>query len=350
MADEIPKRGAEGVDPETLAEIEQAERLDWKARFKTIGKLGWSLRDKPAPVPALLWDGAEHPDGSERSRVFLPKGRVGILAAAGGTGKTHALVSLALSIATGKPWFGQEGFGVAHTGPVVLALGEEDDSEIQRRLHFAAEALDLGVDEYARAEAMIYPLSLNGLQVGMVNGKGQREPFYAELVQALADNKPPDGWRAILLDPGSRFMGPEAEKDNAMATRFIEALERLTKVEGHPAVLVAHHVAKSAVKPDGSLDTQAARGSSALTDGARWVATMGIPQVASDDNGPKEWSQDWVVLTHSKSNYGPAAKRRYLRRNEHGVLVAQLEKPDELADKAKGKAKRGSLENEGLDF
>jgi hypothetical protein len=107
----------------------------------------------------------------------------------------------------------------------------------------------------------------------------------------------------VILDPLSRFAGPDVETDNAAATRLIQVLESFTKLTGGPAVMVAHHTTKGSRKEgsDGG-DATAIRGSSALVDGARWTANM--ERVARvDENAP-----DFVRLTVTKSNYAAFPK------------------------------------------
>ncbi|MDZ7703886.1 MAG: hypothetical protein U5L04_05310, partial [Trueperaceae bacterium] len=130
-------------------------------------------------------------------------------------------------------------------------------------------------------------------------------------------------WRAIILDPASRFVGPSAETDNAVATRFVEILEQwaLNKYAGAdigPTVLFAHHVKKSsATEPKELLFNQgAARGSSGLTDGVRWQANM-----AGETFKEHGEYTDVVGLNVVKVNDAPAGEPVFLKRQKHGVLV-----------------------------
>ena len=102
---------------------------------KTIASEPTALRDlliplgnmaytKPPPAPILL----KTISGAD----FLPKGKVCMIAAEGGKGKTALLVNLAISIATGSPF-------LSYCSPnkpakVAMILGEEDRDDIHRRL------------------------------------------------------------------------------------------------------------------------------------------------------------------------------------------------------------------------
>ena len=86
----------------------------------------------------------KHPGGEG----LLPRGRVGLLGAEGGAGKTEALVEAAFSVVTGRSWFeyfhvDQEAIG----GKVLLLLGEEDHEEVVRRMWKIAHALRLSEDQ-----------------------------------------------------------------------------------------------------------------------------------------------------------------------------------------------------------
>jgi RecA-family ATPase len=143
-------------------------------------------------------------------------------------------------------------------------------------------------------------------------------------------------WSLIVLDPLSRFAGPDAEIDNAAATRFVQALESLASVTG-ATVLVAHHTNKLA-RRGGVLEASAGRGSSALVDGVRWVAALGVERLDLDD--PDERARLGEVVTWSlvKSNYGRRADEVLLRRdNDNGGALVPLDETDlETVRQARG--------------
>lgn len=242
-------------------------------------------------------------------KPFLPQGKVGMFVAPGGTGKTQALSQLAVSVATGQPWL--DCCQVASipgkhpsNGRVLLALGEEDSPEISRRINpYIRHCLETASDKNEFQKLLtsnLKPLALDGVGPRMISAKTDGynpEPFFDALYKVLEqDGKP---WRLIILDPGSRFMGPDCETDNNAATRFIELLEQLTKLPGNPTVLLAHHTRKGTGKGDDS-SKDASRGASALTDGARWVAQLAP---ATDDEGKSIGTIKKITV--NKSNYTP---------------------------------------------
>ena len=313
----------------------QAPLEDSCQRLRDWGGLEW-IDNEPAPTPVLVRAGLD-----DRMPLLIPAGKVGLLVAPGGAGKTQALTQLALSIASGLPWFGK--LGVTEPGPVLLVLGEEDESEMQRRIQRAARAP--GAELIGNAEALsaaadnLWTMPRYGLPSRLTDDKEHRSIFGADLVDYLEGAGA--RWRCIILDPGARFMGAEAEKDNAAATRFIEAVEQLTQTPGNPTVIVAHHVSKGASRMD-SKDQGYARGASALVDGARFVLQLeGLSRKQRDclPDGIRDNQYQSLVL--EKTNYGPRVDPVRLAVTGEGVRLATDEECDAV-DEARSNKSAGS--------
>lgn len=323
----------------------EPKREPWEGQWANLD--GDYLARAPQPRDWLLKQGAEG---------LFPAGKCGLLVAPGGVGKTMALAQLALAIASGFDWLGREGgrqgYSVPKAGKVLLVLGEEDREEAHRRLYAAAQnrqafpfadAAELehvpgkkyavpiteeeAFAEMRRAEAAerITLLTLAGMPCSFIARAADRysEPTTSAFLDAfrakLEREAGEEGWRAIIIDPLSRFAGLDAETDNACATRFVQAIETLATVKGRPGIVVSHHTAKVARSDkDFGADAAAARGSSALVDGFRWVANL----VRLGDGV--------VRFGVSKSNYGPHGEPIHLRREEGGALVRMTE--DEAAE------------------
>jgi hypothetical protein len=249
---------------EHAAHAEPRERSWLAERWLPVGEREggrvW-LREEPPPREWLLRRG-EVP--------MLARGLVGLLVAPGGRGKTYALCDLAISIATGLPWLGV--IDVASRGRVVLALAEEDDAEVRRRLYAVARARGLGEAEIVAAESHIVALGFAGQDVSLVVVDGSTvtpSALQRELLRLVSAHE----HHAVLLDPLARW-APGVESDNAVATRAIELFEELAAA-ARGTVLVAHHTAKWARRDGESAGHgSSARGVTAITDGARWVAEL----------------------------------------------------------------------------
>jgi len=306
-AGELPPHPADvPSDPmlDPAAEKEERERAERLQRIAAMGFVrpgaAW-LREPPPPRRYLL----ERQDGAG----LLAQGIVGVLGAAGGTGKTFLLTALALAIATGSPWLGRFPLGRRGPGRVVLILGEEAAEEVRRRLHAQARALELG---HADLEGRILVLPAAGVSTLALTqpevGGGAVATTFADDLYAYLEAESGDGWDAVLLDPLSHFAGPDVETDNAAATRLLQVLTRFCSLPGTPTVLVAHHMRKGG-KDDGPRGVEAIRGSSAITDNARWAAVL-----ENESDTGAAFSRLRIV----KSNYAPPSE-------EKGVLLARVE-------------------------
>lgn len=308
---------------EALPDLDVGVSLREKLESAVVTLTAEYLTTPPAPRDWLLM----RPDDTAREGAagVFPAGKVGMLAAAGGAGKTAALVRLALAVATGRPWF-DGGWFPPTRGRVLLALGEEDADEIKRRVYNTALQMNLDAAQRANAIANITALPLAGIPLPFVQ-QGQNgnavETEGLDAIRDILEKHAGDGWRLLIFDPLSRFASSDAEKDNAQATRLIQAFECLTSVKGGPGVLVAHHTSQQSRK-DGDASTSAARGVTALTDGVRWVASLTTRSEAPPDKKPEGWQAKWhrTELALTKTNYGPPAKPLYLV-NDGGVLRAE---------------------------
>lgn len=301
---------------------------EWDALWKPLD--GATFTERP-PRRAWLLD------------KVLPLGKVGMLAAEGGAGKTMALCQLALAVATGRPWLRTFNVHQEAIGRVLLVLGEEDAEEVRRRMWSTSRAMGLGPDACETALHRIVALPLAGVPCSFLEATGgdlKDSPFAAWLRRKLAE--PGEPWRLIVLDPLSRFAGADAETDNAAATRFIQSVEALATSTGATA-LVAHHTNKVGRGQDVKASTAAARGSSALTDGARWVATMSTEDVEHDDDDVTDRLRRVVTFKVTKSNYGKPAAEILLRHdNENGGALLPCDEADtRLVNEARGRMKGG---------
>ena len=291
------------------------------------------LKEDAPKKPALV----EVVENADTMSLFIPKGIVGGVISAGGVGKTHLLAQLGLAVATGEDFLTK--FTISQRGNVALILGENDDDDIHRLLRKMAKGKSEEIlEEASRRIAVKSCFGENATLMCMDKAVGENKAtaYYNGLVEWLKSNEPEDGWSLIILDPLSRFLGVEAEKDNAAATALISLLEKLTQsLEGRPTVLFGHHMNKGGV---GSSDTDqtASRGSSAIPDGIRWQANL--DKVKDDSGGFKEGQVCFRVV---KSNYTAYCKKHILKRDRYGQFqhLEVLTDSEEIV--VKGKAVKG---------
>lgn len=296
-----------------------------------------SLDARPPDREWLLTRAIGEPRTGGRQVGAVPLGKVGFLVAEGGAGKTASLVHLAACVASGDTtrsataWeqgdFGHAWLGLFRAdrpGRVLLALGEEDLSEVTRRFYAAVRALNLSAEERARLVERVDLLALAGHEALFVScdhrGNSAETPFVEQLRERMERTTKERGpYRLVALDPLARFAGSDAERDNASATRFIETTESLASARfGSPAVLVAHHTPKASRGAKATAEVSS-RGVSGLTDGARLAITL----KAGEDWGEKKIYSIEIV----KSNYGPTMPETLFARSysdEDGLMWKPL--------------------------
>ena len=289
-----------------LEDIEAPQLDPIEEMFAPIGD---ALMLQP-PARKWLLTRADDETNGTTTCGFLPLGKVGMLAAQGGAGKTHLAVSLALSVATGRRWL--DAYDVATPGDVLMLLGEEDAAEVWRRLYYTARAMRLTDAQIKVAQGAVTAVALAGVPAMLVDQRGDETRILGKLRRKIKART----WALIIVDPLSRFAHADAERDAFAATRFVQSLESLIYEDSHyPTVLCCHHTAKAARDGQAQASTSNARGSTALTDGVRWCAELAR-------------TKDGAKLSLTKSNYGPAAPSIELVTREDGYL--RLATPDEL--------------------
>ena len=285
------------------------------------------------------------PDRDDASRFapLLPLGKVAILAGEGGCGKTMALCQLAVAVAAGVPGGTGSGprwldtFRVDTPGRVALLTGEEDATELRRRLWNAVKLMGLDDAARDRVRRNLVAVPLTGLDVALLKAGTDGLALQTDAARALLCRlRGGEGWSLVILDPMSRFEPTGAESDNVTATRFVTACERLTEAPGGPAVLLSHHTSQEARKANDDAAT-GVRGVTGLTDAARAVFMLRPVRVAG------KAVAKMAVLSMSKSNYGPFPPPLLLTRDyEHGAALraasegdrAELERMKEEAREA----------------
>jgi len=268
------------------------------------------LTDQPPKMARLL--------KRKNGKSFLVKGITALLVGPGGSGKTHLLTNLAISLATGKNFLEQ--YEVEETGAVFVGLGENNNDDIWRLFNKTAHSFyendstlmhhKSGLKDAGKNIAVC---SLTGMNTAFLDKNGEQTDFLKKLTEELILKEPANGWVLLIFDPISRFLGPDAESDNALATRFIALLEHLIQqLKGKPTIICGHHMSKSATNAGESVGQTAARGSSALTDGVRFQINLEYPKEGNFNGG--------ILMSQVKSNHTAPEDPLYLKKNEVGCL------------------------------
>jgi hypothetical protein len=246
---------------------------------------------------------------------FLPSKIVAAIIAAGGTGKSYLAMHVAVSVASGTPLF--ERYLPKTPAKVVFISGEDDATELQRRLHKTVAGLS--PQEVALVYQNLHFIDLadsfelftERTAKGEVDITQVPNLICTQIIKEVGPNI-----SLVIVDPVARFRGGE-ENLAADATRFVQALQQI-RDRLSTCVLALHHVNKAAGM-GGSQNN--ARGSSAFIDGVRLVYQLNN----MDRNEAKKYSNQielpkLLTLQSVKSNYGKPIDLMLLARRDDGSL------------------------------
>lgn len=231
----------------------------------------------------------------------LTAGTYAVIFAPGDSGKTNLALAAAMTLAlAGAPGCHHDPLHLnpsarAEGNKVVYLTGEDPDDEVHRRLY--ALATGIGPDGYAALDRNLLVLST----LGAAKRPLITDPALQTMLIAAAR-----GARLIVIDTLARFHAADESKAEQMAD-VVAAIEYVA-IETGATVIVLHHCAKGAVVNGLGTTTQAARGSTVITDHARWALAM-----CGDGEGG-------VEVVEAKHNYGRGGKPFRLRWTEDGTL------------------------------
>jgi len=253
---------------------------------------------------------------------------VGVLTAAGGTGKTFLLLTLALTGAAGGNFGPIKALSKLKT---LVIVGEDPQDELVRR------AWDICKGQFP---ANFHAVSVYG-EIGPLLRIEHGSPIVTDSYQWLKSTleKHP-GLNLLILDPKSRFYGLD-ENSNEHATIFIQCLEALAKRYGL-TILFSHHTGK---ENSSKLEQNMSRGASALVDGCRWQAGLVRMDPKTADRLGVDKPRDYVLFDTPKSNYSPDLPGELIfKRGENGVL--EYAEPGQEHLEKMGKALLGLLNSD----
>lgn len=277
----------------------------------------------------------------------LQKGRVGMVAAPGGIGKSYLLLQLAMSVASGTDFLNGI-FPVLEKGRVMALFAEDDEGNIHRRVQsIAKHSLEIAssseldfsaptpyANEAGLVDDLIIP-SIIGHDLRFFKKEKDNyveTPLYKSFLSAC---KEISGLSLIVIDPVSRFFS-ENENDNQAATYFISLLERIAEETG-ATVIAIHHIAKLS-RNDTSIDKylqqDAVRGASGFVNGVRWLlllAPLSLADIKSIGGDPKRLGH-YLAARVAKNNAASLRPHFLLERGPGGVLMPFVRVDEETKD------------------
>ena len=254
-------------------------------------------------------------------RFILPglvQGTVGNLVAAGGCGKTFVMLATALGVAVGADvcdiWDKAPEIG---RRAVYLSL-EDPEDELKRRLWALGPRLSAEMKESAIENLEV--LSGSGLNLSIRSSESPRQrlkpqDWFQRLSARLSKkgNQP----SLVVIDTLNRLLGGFSENDAGEMSLVLGEIEAFAK-DLDAAVVLCHHISKGAQTSGTAGEAHAARGTSVITDNARWQCNLSTPS-ERQGYGPQE-RRRYVSLEFAKLNYEKPMIPRWLWRGDDGVL------------------------------
>ena len=196
-------------------------------------------------------------------------GKVGALVAAGGTGKTTLLLMLGISIATGRPFFGQ----AAKKGAFLLLSNDDSQDDLEGALARVCRGLKLNEAEMMLVGLHCRIISLigeNGTKTFSASVGGSIVPtdLSASILEAVAGLPNLVG---IALDTLRQFSGGSSNDEQVIKLTIAGATEVAHKTGCF--VILPHHTGKQNYR-DGITDMYAGSGSAAIADNCRFVLLL----------------------------------------------------------------------------
>jgi len=251
-------------------------------------------------------------EGTPESRPYLvgellPKGVAGLLTGQGAIGKTTLAMQLGAAVATGTEFLGQP----CEKGSVLMYLSEDDDCEMNTRLHRIKESLKTEHQGELIKNLKTFTSPLIHLPMFDYDSTGRGPSVTPNFANFWAAAHQLTDLRLIVIDSYTRINNLD-EVNHANASYVASCLEMLARDTG-ATVLMIHHPPKHGKNEP--------RGSGALQNALRWSATLGQQRKEDKPTGR-------LHLTVAKHNYGPGYSYP-LQRQENGLLALTKPEPKE---------------------
>ena len=318
-----------------------------------------------ARVDLLALFRGEQPPPLDCVVTGLKIGSVGLLAGAGGAGKSTLAMQIAVAVALGIDPF-DIFLPKPKQGGVVYLSVEDDEEVMNRRLwplsklsvltyptpHDHYLALNMHFDAVPLSGRSWTPFSWDGVTVT------RNAEAVADIVAHVQEMESRTGikTRLIIFDTLNRLFGSAGldENNNGQCGGALSVLEEIAR-ELKVAVLVLHHTSKSGNKPDAPGDQGSIRGGSALVDNARWamlVRTMTLAEAEANGNIGDEY-RAWLRADMVKMNYAAPITPFWMKRDINGHLwYESLPEPKpkpEKTPKPKSEPKKSYRKDHGDD-
>lgn len=240
---------------------------------------------------------------------------VGMIAAAGATGKGFVALGIVTDLATGKNNLGLDIPEVSDDQGAIRLITLEDPIEVlNHRVHSLGSLFNEG--DRIKIARRVHIESLAGQIHHLIDTNGNVN--HRLLTQMCHEMK---GSRLIILDTLRRFHAGN-ENDSGHMSTLITCFEVIANQTG-AAVIFLHHVSKGA-ELNSSSSQSSSRGATAITDNIR--AQFNMTKMSEDEaeqySIPDHERFKYVSIINSKTNYTESKPALWLKRGIGGVLSA----------------------------
>ena len=260
-------------------------------------------------------------------------GTVGALVSPGATGKTMLALQAAVTVSGGPDMLDFASMDTAWrrtAGRVVFLTGEDPADVLNGRFHAIGQRLNTAEKQALFDNLSVAPLVGHGADVMTFE--------WRRWIADVTLNA-----RLVVIDTLRRFHQLD-ENDGGHMARLLAYMERLCR-ENSTTVLFLHHTSKAGALNGGDAQ-QASRGSSVLTDNARFQANLvGMTtEQAKQFDVDENCRRNFVRLSFPKVNYSGPIPDQWFRRRDGGLL-----EPAILGRGTFKNAKAGSFQKGGDD-
>lgn len=254
----------------------------------------------PAPARHWIWEGV------------LLRGKLMVVAGAGGSSKSFLMLSAAFQYALGNDW---GPFALADTttpGRTLLIYGEEDKDDVHGRIQTLQHSFMLTEEQIGLVEDRIAVLPLRGEQIEFASLDPATAAVVAteQLTKLEARIKQYDV-QLVVLDPLALFHNLD-ENSNVLIASLVHEFDAMC-MRLNCAMVIVHHFGKGGALTAREVNESNVRGASSLVAHVRTVAVMHrLRRDEATQWGVEEDSHaKWVMWTIAKNNYGPHGRMHW---------------------------------------
>lgn len=261
------------------AQVVKEMTPEFKSRF---GRVSWNDLDAPGPTYEYLIDG------------WLSLGDKSILGGPSRSGKSFLAIHMAMCIARGLPFFGQD----VKRGLVVYQAGEGARGVRRKRLPAYRRHFDVPDDESV-------PFELLTSQVDLYATEGDTGVLIEE-IKAIAAEYPDTPLRAVFIDTLATATGGADENSGRDMGTVMKNVARIERETGAHVVLV-HHLNAQGTKLRGhtSIYANVDQVIMVTRDEATKIRTARLDKMKDDEDGITIKFELMSVKIGDKPNGGP---------------------------------------------